>query len=241
VLLVAALAGVVLLGAVTQRVAGIGFGLVASPLLVLLLGPLQGIVVTNVFGLATALVAFLGTIRAVEYRRILPIAAAAVAAIIPGALLARAIAGPTLQIVAGCLVLVALSISVFARRIRGLDRWPGLVAAGALGGFMNVLAGVGGPAVTAYAIASRWEHRAFATSIQGYLVIVCAASLLMRGTLPTLTVVEWLAMLAALAGGVLVGRWAQRHVQPRAGRIACVTVATLGGLAVITAGVLDLV
>ncbi|GAA2170465.1 sulfite exporter TauE/SafE family protein [Agrococcus versicolor] len=237
-LLAAAIAGIVLLGAVTQRIAGIGFGLVASPLLVLLLGPLQGVVLTNVFGLATALVAVAGTIRVIEWRRILPIAA--VVAIVPGAILARAIAGPTLSVVAGCLVLAALAISVAAQRIRGLDRWPGLVAAGGLGGVMNVLAGVGGPAVTAYAIASRWEHRAFSTSIQAYLVIVCAASLLMRGTLPTLTIVEWLAAFAALGAGVVLGQWLSRRVAARAGRIACVSVATLGGIAVIVTGSLEL-
>jgi uncharacterized membrane protein YfcA len=240
VLLAAALAGVVLLGAVTQRVAGIGFGLVASPMLVLLLGPLQGVVVTNAFGLATALVAASGTLPRIEWRRILPIAAAAVVAIVPGAILARAIAGPTLSIVAGSLVLAALAISIAARRIRGLDRWPGLVAAGGLGGVMNVLAGVGGPAVTAYAIAARWEHRAFSTSIQAYLVITCAASLIMRGTLPTLSIAQWLAALAALGAGIVLGQWLSRRVDARAGRIACIAVATLGGIAVIVSGSVEL-
>ncbi|MFC7431563.1 MULTISPECIES: TSUP family transporter [unclassified Agrococcus] len=239
-LVAAAIGGVVLLGSTTQRVAGIGFGLVASPMLMLLLGPLQGVVVANVFGLGTALVAYLGVVRQVDYRRILPIAAAAIVAIVPGALLARSLAGPHLSILAGCLVLVALSISVAARRIRGLDRWPGLVAAGAAGGVMNVLAGVGGPAITAYAIASRWEHRAFVTSMQAYLVIVCAVSLVTRGEVPRLSVLEWVVALAALGLGAVVGSFAARRVDPRAGRIACIAVATLGGVAVIVTGAVQL-
>lgn len=239
-LVAAAIGGIVLLGSTTQRVAGIGFGLVASPMLMLLLGPLQGVVVANVFGLGTALVAYFGVVRQVDYRRILPIAAAAVVAIVPGALLARSLAGPQLSILAGVLVLAALSISVAARRIRGLDRWPGLVAAGGLGGVMNVLAGVGGPAVTAYAIAARWEHKAFVTSMQAYLVIVCIASLVMRGEWPALTVPEWIVALAALGIGAVVGSYAAKRIDPRAGRIACITVATLGGVAVIVTGVVQL-
>lgn len=239
-LLAAAIGGIVLLGSTTQRVAGIGFGLVAAPMLMLLLGPLQGVVVANVFGLATALVAYLGVVRKVDYRRILPLALAASIAIIPGALLARALSGPVLSIVAGVLVLLALSISVAARRIRGLDRWPGLVGAGALGGVMNVLAGVGGPAITAYAIAARWEHKAFVTSMQAYLVVVCTVSLLMRGEWPTLSILEWVVAFAALAVGAVVGSLAARRIDPRAGRIACITVATLGGLAVITTGLVEI-
>lgn len=239
-LVAAAIGGIVLLGSTTQRVAGIGFGLVASPMLMLLLGPLQGVVVTNVFGLGTALVAYLGVVRQVEYRRILPIAAAAAVAIVPAALLARSLTGPHLSIVAGCLVLLALSISVAARRIRGLDRWPGLVVAGAAGGAMNVLAGVGGPAVTAYAIAARWEHKAFVTSMQGYLVIVCAVSLVVRGEWPTLTLPEWVVAAAALVVGALVGSHAAKRMDLRAGRIACVAVASLGGIAVIVTGIVRL-
>ena len=46
------LGGTVLLGAVVQRLAGIGFGLLAGPALVLLMGPVQGVALVNCAGVA---------------------------------------------------------------------------------------------------------------------------------------------------------------------------------------------
>jgi len=234
------LACAVFFGAVTQRLTGIGFALVASPLFVLLLGPLQGVVITNVFGVVTAASIYVFHIRGVEYRKVLPLLGAVAIAVIPGALLAKTLPAASLAILAGSLVLFALAVSVVARRLRGIDSWQGLVAGGLLSGFMNVLAGVGGPAVTAYAVASRWEHRRFAVSVQFYFAVLGMLSLLGRGIPPTLTAVEWILTIVALAAGMLCGVLLTRVVPVRIARAACVCVAALGGATVIVRGVLEL-
>lgn len=230
----------VLVGALTQRLTGVGFALVASPLLVLALGPVQGVVIANVFGVATALMVYVFNLRRVEYRRVLPILGAAAVAVVPGALLARNLPGAVLAIGAGSLIVVALALSVLARRIPHVHAWPGQVVAGGLSGFMNVIAGVGGPAITAYAVASEWEHRRFAISVQFYFAVLGLISLVARGVAPALDPGEWLAALSALAVGLVGGRLLTRWVPIRAARAICLTLALLGGVAVVVQGIIAL-
>ena len=68
------LAVAVLLGACTQRLTGIGFALVASPLLVLVLGPTDGVHVSNVLNLAVSLVVLSQTYRNIDLQRALTLA-----------------------------------------------------------------------------------------------------------------------------------------------------------------------
>lgn len=234
-----AIGAAVLVGALTQRLTGVGFALVASPFLVLLLGPIQGVVITNVFGAATALVVYASHVREVEYRRVLPILAAAAVAVVPGALLARSLPAPVLAIGAGSLVVAALGLSVIARRIPHVQAWPGQVVAGGVSGFMNVIAGVGGPAITAYAVASEWEHRRFAVSVQFYFVVLGSLSLLARGVLPAFAVEHWIAAIVALALGLAGGRALSRRVPVRVARSVCLVLALAGGVAVVVRGILD--
>lgn len=229
----------VLVGALTQRLTGVGFALVASPLLVLALGPIQGVVITNIFGVATALMVYVFHVRAVEYRKVLPILAAAAIGVIPGALLARELPAYVLAIGAGSLVVAALALSVFARRIPHVNAWPGKVVAGGLSGFMNVIAGVGGPAITAYAVASEWEHRRFAISVQFYFAVLGLISLLARGAWAEISAIDWVAAITALAVGLLGGQLLTRWVPIRAARTICLILALLGGIAVIARGLID--
>ena len=230
----------VFIGALTQRLTGVGFALVASPLLVLALGPIQGVVITNVFGVATALMVYVFHIRAVEYKKVLPILGAAAVAVVPGALLAHTLPAHVLAIGAGVLVIVALALSVMAKRIPRVKLWPGQVVAGGISGFMNVIAGVGGPAITAYAIASEWEHRRFAISVQFYFAVLGTLSLLARGALPAISAIEWMAATLALAIGLVGGQFLGRWVPVKIARTVCLVLALAGGVAVIIRGILEL-
>src|SRR5660398_269749 len=70
----------VVAGAGTQRVTGLGFALVSSPLLVLVAGPFNGVLLANVLSLTVNLVVLAMTWREVEVLR----AAAAGAGAVPG-------------------------------------------------------------------------------------------------------------------------------------------------------------
>jgi uncharacterized membrane protein len=76
---------VVLVGAGTQRLTGLGFALVSAPFLVLLLGPFTGVLLANALSLATNLVVLAQTWRAVQVRRALLLAVPALIAVVLGA------------------------------------------------------------------------------------------------------------------------------------------------------------
>lgn len=76
---------VVLTGAATQRVSGMGFGLVSAPFLVLILGPFTGILLTNALGVATSLIVLTQVWRQVDLRTLVLLAPASLVAIVPGA------------------------------------------------------------------------------------------------------------------------------------------------------------
>ena len=238
--LAAGLSGAVFLGASTQRISGVGFALVASPFLVALLGPFTGVIVINVFGVLTSFTVFMHVHRLVQYRRAVLMMVPAIVAIIPGSWVAKHMPSDVLSILIGAMIIVALLASLFVQDARILAGRAGAVFAGAVSGFMNVTAGVGGPAVTAYAVATRWPQAAFAATAQLYFFCVGIASLLAKQTLPQMSALQWVGCAIALALGVVVGNVSAPLVPQRVSRVAVIVIAFLGSLLVLTKGILAL-
>ncbi|WP_422935157.1 TSUP family transporter [Sinomonas sp. P47F7] len=237
----AALAGATFLGASTQRISGVGFALVASPFLVALLGPFDGVLLVNVLGTVTALLVFVQVFRMVEYRRVLLMLGPAVLAVVPGSWVATHAPSAVLSVLIGGMVIAALAVSLTLKQLAPLQGRLGAAAAGFVSGFMNVTAGVGGPAVTAYALATRWRHAAFAASAQLYFFGVGLASLLAKHSLPQLDGPQWLACSIALAGGIILGNWLGPKIPTRASRAAVIVLAFTGAVLILVEGVVALV
>ena len=233
----AALSGATFLGASTQRISGVGFALVASPFLVMILGPFNGVIVVNVFGTLTALLVFVQVFRQVEYRRVLAMMVPAVIAVLPGAWVAANVPSNVLSILIGTMVLLALAASLTLREPAFLQGRFGAAAAGFVSGFMNVTAGVGGPAVTAYALATRWKHMAFATSVQLYFFCVGLASLAAKHSMPALDGWQWLACAAALVCGIILGNLLGPRIPAKASRAAVIVLAFAGATMLLVKGI----
>lgn len=236
----AALAGATFLGASTQRISGVGFALVASPFLVMLLGPFNGVLLVNVLGTLTALLVFVQVFRTVEYRRVFLMMGPAVVAVVPGSWVATHAPAPVLSVLIGAMVIIALAVSLTVRQLGVLQGRLGAAAAGFVSGFMNVTAGVGGPAVTVYALATRWKHAAFATSAQLYFFGVGLASLLAKHALPQLGGGQWAACSLALAAGIAAGNWLGPKIPTSASRAAVVVLAFVGAAIILVQGSLAL-
>lgn len=237
---IVALGVVVFTAAATQRVAGMGFALVASPFLVALLGPFDGVLVANIFG-ALASGAILITVwRRVEYKKIGLLLIPAAIATAPGAVVAQFVPSAVLSTVIGALVILALLGGIYALdSVRMMGR-GGAVAAGAVSGFMSVTAGVSGPAISAYAIATRWPHAAFAASVQLYFFCLGLISLAAKRAFPGLSWQEWALCGAALVVGIIVGHLLARFVKPKSARILVLCLAFVGAGVIITQGVIEL-
>lgn len=72
------LGGIIMLGASVQRLAGIGFALVSAPALVLLLGPAEGVVLSNCAAGAISAIGLASSWREVRLAAMAPLVVAAV-------------------------------------------------------------------------------------------------------------------------------------------------------------------
>lgn len=223
-------------GALTQRVTGIGFALVSAPLLVLVAGPFQGVVLANLLSLIVSLGVFTSTWRQTEWRRGVLLAMPAVAAIPLGALVAKRVPAPMLMVIIGTLVVLALGAVQLSTRARVLRGPQGALAAGAASGFMNVTAGVGGPAMVLYALSTDWDHRRFVATFQFYSIFINLASLLAKGP-PQISRPALVASLCALVVGLAAGELLSRRVNAEQAKRAILVLALAGALSTVIKGV----
>ncbi|MGW4378366.1 sulfite exporter TauE/SafE family protein [Kitasatospora sp. NPDC004531] len=226
---------VVLAGAAVQRLSGVGFALIAAPVLVLVLGPAGGVGLSNCASGAISVVGLAAGWRGVRARRMVPLVLAAAPAVPLGARLAAVAPEAALLAAIGAVVSaasVAVMLGVRAAALRGV---PGAVAAGAAGGLLNAAAGVGGPAVSLYAANCGWTAREFLPNAQFFALAVNAMSLSAKG-LPVLSAAQWAVAGGAVAAGTAVGHLLAGRVPDRPVRRLVLAVALAGGLLTLVKG-----
>ncbi|GAB3386995.1 sulfite exporter TauE/SafE family protein [Amycolatopsis echigonensis] len=227
----------VLVGALTQRATGLGFGLVGGPLLVAAAGPVVGVSMANALSMVLCSVVLARTWRDTDWRAVLTLAVPALAGVPLGALVVRSTPEGPLLIVVGSMAILAVGVVVLTRQRRLLRGTPGAIVAGALSGFMNVTAGVGGPMVSAYALSEQWSRRVLIPTAQAYLLLVNAVSLVSKGV-PPISWFGWACGLGGLVVGALAGEWLDRRIDAATGRRLIIVVALAGGIAAVVRGVL---
>lgn len=233
-----------LVGAGLQRVAGMGLGLVAAPVLTVLLGASVGVLVSNVAAIATALLVLRALRDRVDWRRVGTILPLMLVGSLLGALTVREADSAWLDVIVGGSVLVALAASALLRRRVRISGRPVAVLTGLAAGFMNTTSGVAAPAWTAYALATRWDHRSFAATMQPLLLVMNTMSVATKlglGAIPAHATPAWWVwpvLLACVGAGVLLGTVLSRRVPtPVAARIALL-VALAGALTALVRGLL---
>ncbi|MGW8375504.1 sulfite exporter TauE/SafE family protein [Streptomyces sp. ODS28] len=227
----------ILAGAGSQRVTGLGFALVSAPLMALVVGPYDGVLLANLLSLAVAASTFAATWREVDLRRAFSLAVPALLMVPLGAFTARTLPEPLLMTVVGGVTVLALCSVAFGGRVRLADgRWTA-VGAGCASGFMNAAAGAGGSPLALYALGTGWEHRRFVPTTQLCLLLVGSASVTAKG-LPDLPGPELALAFAALAAGIGGGHLLARHVPAAAARRAVLWLALTGSAVTTVKGVL---
>ena len=159
---------------------------------------------------------------------------------VPGALLVLWLPAPVLAIAISLLVLGGLLFTIGSRSLQVPNSyWVG-AGGGFASGVMTVTAGVGGPGLVIYALATQWEHRGFAATAQLHFAVLGAAALVAKWSLPTLPVSGWALLLVMMVVGLLGGNVLARWVHgPRAMRWVIV-VAMAGALLSLTQGFVQL-
>lgn len=222
----------VAVGALAQSVSGIGFALVSGPLLVTVLGPVQGVRLSVALSLLINLTVLARTRRHASPRDALLL-------LVPGALatpvlvhLVRTVPERTAQVLAGAAILAASLLLAAGVRWPAAGGRAGAVGAGVVSAAMNVLAGVGGPAVALYATNAGWPAAAMRSTGQLYFLAANLVALVFLGP-PQVGGALLAACVAALAVGLLAGgRLAARVPEARARQVT-LALAASGGLLVL--------
>ncbi|MFF8927172.1 sulfite exporter TauE/SafE family protein [Streptomyces longwoodensis] len=229
------LSGIILLGASVQRMTGIGFALVAVPALVLLLGPPEGVALANCAAGAISMAGLLSGWREVRLSAMVPLAGAAACTVPLGAWVAAQLSEPVLLVSTGVVVSTASLMVIRGVRAPALHGAKGALAAGAASGFMNSSAGVGGPAVSLYAVNAGWTVREFVPNAQFYGVVVNAFSLTAKG-LPQLTAPTWLLAAVGITAGGVIGNWLAERIPEQGARSLVLLLALAGGITTLSKG-----
>lgn len=234
------LAAAVFVGASTQRISGMGFALVSSPFLVMVLGPHEGVMLVNLLGACSSLLIFAQVFRQVEYKKVLILLIPAMLMTLPGAWVAAALDGPLLSVSISIMVILALASSFMIRNLPMAQSKSLAVGAGAVSGFMSVTAGVSGPAIAGYAIASRWPQAQFAISVQLYFLVLSLTSLAAKGGMPQLHWQQWAGCFAAMVVGILLGNFLAPKIPAKYSRAFVVLIAFSGAVSLMANGFMAL-
>ncbi|NDK30963.1 TSUP family transporter [Nesterenkonia haasae] len=241
--LLAVVFGLILVAAVLQRITGLGFAMMLAPFLVVILGPHTGVMLTNMLAFVAPLLMLALVWREIEWRRLLIIAPVALL-VMPlfGWIAAVSAPGP-LYIVVASLVLIGLSLSLIVSRIHARADGPltrVLTGIGAGGGV--VLAGVGGPAMTVYAVVSRWNVRSFAATLQPLWILLSVAGFLTKVTfsgdeIPVFPWWFWIGSLVVIVAGLGIGTLMRSWVRDAAVRRLVIFLAFVGALLSLMTGI----
>lgn len=238
--------GIIFLGAGVQRVSGMGFGLITGPVLAMVLGPIEGILVLNVMAVINAAMMTATSRRDVKWQRFGLIASVLVVGAIPAAFLLTVVPVAVVLAMVGALTLVSLAIvtSAQGKIPHAAGRVPALIA-GIAAGFMNTLAGVAGPALMVYAQASRWEQKSFSATLQPIFVVAGVVSIVVKmvsgaANLDHTEILVWPVGLAAMTGGLLLGSVLSRNIPAARARKFAIGIAVAGAAAVFVRGILGL-
>lgn len=232
-------------GAMMQRLTGMGFSLVAAPLLVLMMGPVTGVVMVNFCSAAASAFVLARVLRHVDWKRFLVLAPSALTGVVPGVAIVAIVPGSWLQVGVGAIVVASLTVSLCARSFKLEAGAKPLLIAGAVSGLMSATAGIGGPAISVYAVASRWEQRSFAATMQPYFLTIGVATILAKflahpASMPNLSLWTWLLAGTGIVAGLVSGELFATSISPARARVLVVALAYAGALTAAVRGFMEL-
>ncbi|MDO5633932.1 MAG: sulfite exporter TauE/SafE family protein [Micrococcus sp.] len=228
--------GFITLGAVLQRVSGMGVGMIAAPTLSLMLGPVAGVTLSNVAAIVSAVLLALLLRKDVDWPRFSQIIPLLLVGSVLGAWAVLALDSEWLEVLLGGTVLLAIAAALGLQRVITVRGSAAMFGSAAAAGFMNTTAGVAGPAIAAYAVASRWEQRRFAATLQPIFLMANVSAIVTKSLVGTalpanidIPAAVWVAVIVAGPLGIALGSRIARHVNPSKARILAISIASLGG------------
>ena len=225
----------VTLGAVLQRITGIGFVLVAGPLLVLVLDPYNGIVLANILSGVLAITVLARTYRDADWSIIRKLLVGLIIGMPLGVLVVRTLDPDALLVTVGGLTVFAVLLALFRRPMPFLEGRAGAALTGAVSAFSNATAGVGGPALAVYAASSRMPTHVFIPVVQVMSFVMNAIAVAAKAPF-TLPLPLLLGSFGCIVVGMLLGSLLRRFVTPQRAQVLALYLALIGALAATVRG-----
>lgn len=234
----AALVTGVLAGAVTNRVTGLGFSLVCSPVMVLVLGPRDGVRLLNMVSVAVTLTNIVTSWRGVRWKDWLLLLVPGIVATPLAVWAAHRLSDRVLLVGAGVVTIASALLLLSGRTLRFVRGPGGAAGAGAVSATMNVVAGLSGPSVAMYGLNAGWPPEEFRPTLQLYFLVLNAVAVASLGPVrpPGLLAVG---IVAAVLAGLVVGRSIARRVPAARVRTVVLTVVVAGGVVAIVRGLVQ--
>ena len=223
---------VVMVAGLLRGFVGFGAALISVPVFSLVLGPHAAIAVNNVMGLPAVFLLLPEAVRRAERAVVLPICTAIFAAAPIGTWVLVSIDPAIMSVAISTLVLLMVAFLASGWRLRGRIGIGKLVAAGVAGGFVQGVAGVGGPPVVAVALSRPGDASQQRANVLALMTAVSLSSilpLLYHGLFTRQTVIIGLVLIPFYSAATALGAryftlGGQRHYR----RAALATLATIG-------------
>lgn len=237
----------ILIGTILQRISGAGVGIVVTPVMVLLMGPVTGVLLTNMTTVMSALMIMITVWSRIDWGQFARVGPAAILGSIPAAILVYALPGPWLQIMVGSVILFAMLTMMSTPNLPERHGTGWAVTAGAIGGFLNTTAGVAAPAMIMYATLTRWQQHSFAATLQPIFLtmgLVSVVTKLLIGRQDFAELPAWWVLpliLTTVFIGIRIGTVLAANLSAARARALAVTVAGIGAAASVIRGVFTLI
>ena len=168
-------------GSAFQVLSGIGFGLIASPLLILALGREGGIRIVLIISIVLNAVVLARSIRFVRLGDTVRLLIPAALLVVPAVLVLGSVHAPFLTVLAGSAVLFGTVLVARGRPLNWMLGSRGAVITGAASGLLTALTGVGGPPVALLVSARRWPAAVARGTMQAFFLPLNLVTLMALG------------------------------------------------------------
>lgn len=215
-------------GAFAQAATGMGFSLVAAPVLIAVHGQGEGVALVVLLAACSSL---LPLVREGRQARGRDAARLLVPTLLATPLIAWALAPVDHRLLAlagGAGVVVGVALLASGWRSTFLRRPIGAVVTGLTSAALNVVGGVGGPPVGLYAANTTWTPAQTRGTLHSFLIVQNSVTALVVG----LVLPSW-PMLAALVLGTATGLVLAPRLSAAAARTGILVVSAIGGVALL--------
>lgn len=187
-------------GSAFQVLSGIGFGLIASPLLILALGREDGIRIVLIISIVLNAVVLARSARFVRLGDTVRLLIPAALLVVPAVFVLGSVHAPFLTVLAGAAVLYGTVLVARGRPLNWMLGSRGAVITGAASGLLTALTGVGGPPVALFVSERRWSAAVARGTMQAFFLPLNVVALIALGPF-----VDGVSELGWAVGGVVLG------------------------------------